>query len=155
MPNLCMRTYPNTLLHASGRAAINCHGNRKVLKGHPWGISEAAFGDRDPNGLFQYEGFGAPGLALRRYTIQRWLISSYSTFLSLGVETQVAMKNIYRMKDRNWLGRYGFYESAEIKVNGQSGSAANPSTPRWVAHHQRLILLPIPNLLTSYEMHQR
>lgn len=155
MPNLWMRTYPNTLLHASGRAAINFHANREVLKGHPWGISEAAFGDRDPNGLFQYEGFGAPGLALRRYTIQRWLISSYSTFLSLGIETQVAMKNIYRMKDRNWLGRYGFYESAEIKVNGQSGSAADRMTRCWMAHHQGMILLAISNLLTSSEMHQR
>src|SRR5260370_35461353 len=85
MPNLWMRTYPNTLLHASGRAAINFHANREVRKGHPWGISEAAFGDRDPNGLFQYEGFGAPGLARRRYTIQWWRISSYSPFLSLVV----------------------------------------------------------------------
>ncbi len=155
MPNLWMRTYPNTLLHSSGRAAINFHANMEVLKDHPWGISEAAFGDRDPNGLFQYEGFGAPGLALRRYTMQRWLISSYSTFLCLGIETQAALKNIYRMKDRNWVGRYGFYESAEIKINGQSGSAADRITRCWMAHHQGMILLAISNLLTSSAMHQR
>jgi hypothetical protein len=155
MPNLWMRTYPNTLLHSSGRAAINFHANMEVLKDHPWGISEAAFGDRDPNGLFQYEGFGAPGLALRRYTMQRWLISSYSTFLCLGIETQAALKNIYRMKDRNWVGRYGFYESAEIKIDGQCGSAADRITRCWMAHHQGMILLAISNLLTSSAMHQR
>jgi len=31
------------------------------------------------------------------------------------------------MKDRNWFGRYGFYESAEIKVNGRSGSTSDES----------------------------
>ena len=155
MPNLWMRAHPNTLLHASGRAAIRFQANMEVVKDQPWGISEAAFGDRDPNRLFQYEGFGAPGLALRRYSMQRWLISPYSTFLALGIETQAALKNIYRMKDRNWLGRYGFYESAEIKVNGQSGSAADRITRCWMAHHQGMILLAISNLVTGSSMHQR
>ena len=155
MPNLWMRTYPNTLLHSSGRAAINFHADMEILKDRPWGISEAAFSDRDPNGLFQYEGFGAPGLALRRYTMQRWIISSYSTFLCLGIETQAALKNLYRMKDRNWLGRYGFYESAEINVNGQPTPAADRITRCWMAHHQGMILLAISNLLTSSAMHQR
>jgi hypothetical protein len=155
MPNLWMRAHPNTLLHASGRAAIRFHANMEVVKDQPWGISEAAFGDRDPNRLFQYEGFGAPGLALRRYTMQRCLISPYSTFLALGIETQAALKNIYRMKDRSWLGRYGFYESAEIKVNGRSGSAADHITRCWMAHHQGMILLAISNLVTGSSMHQR
>jgi cyclic beta-1,2-glucan glucanotransferase len=155
MPNLWMRTHPNTLLHSSGRAAINFHANMEVLKDQPWGISEAAFSDRDPNGLFQYEGFGAPGLALRRYTMQRWIISSYSTFLCLGIETQAALKNLYRMKDRNWVGRYGFYESAEIKINGQPNPADDRITRCWMAHHQGMILLAISNLLTSSTMHQR
>jgi cyclic beta-1,2-glucan synthetase len=155
MPNLWMRTYRNTLLHSSGRAAINFHANMEVLKDQPWGISEAAFNDRDPNGLFQYEGFGAPGLALRRYTMQRWIISCYSTFLSLGIETHAALKNLFRMKDRNWVGRYGFYESAEIKINGQPDPAADRITRCWMAHHQGMILLAISNLLTSSAMHQR
>jgi hypothetical protein len=155
MPNLWMRAHPNTLLHASARAAIKFHANMDVLKDHPWGISEAAFSNRDPNRLFQYEGFGAPGLALRRYTMQRWLISPYSTFLCLGVETQAALRNIYRMKDRNWLGNYGFYESVEIKVNGRPESAADRITRCWMAHHQGMTLLAISNLLTGSTMHQR
>lgn len=155
MPNLWMRAHPNTLLHESGRAAIQFHANMELLKDQPWGISEAAFGDRDPNRLFQYEGFGAPGLALRRYTMQRWLISPYSTFLGLGIETQGALKNIYRMKERNWLGRYGFYESAEIKVNGRPDPAADRITRCWMAHHQGMILLAISNLVSGSTMHQR
>jgi cyclic beta-1,2-glucan synthetase len=155
MPNLWMRVYPNTLLHNSARAAIKFHAGMEVLKGHPWGISEAGFGDRDPNRLFQYEGFGAPGLALRRYTMQRWVISPYSTFLCLGAETQAALKNIYRMKERNWVGPYGFYESAEIKVAAGPGSAADRITQCWMAHHQGMILLAISNLLTRSAMQQR
>jgi cyclic beta-1,2-glucan synthetase len=155
MPNLWMRAHPNTLLHVSGRAAIKFHANMEVLKDQPWGISEAAFGDRDPNRLFQYEGFGAPGLALRRYTMQRWLISPYSTFLGLGIETHLALKNIYRMKDRNWLGRYGFYESAEIRVNGRPDPSADRVTRCWMAHHQGMILLAISNLVSGSTMHQR
>jgi cyclic beta-1,2-glucan synthetase len=155
MPNLFMRTYPNTLLHGSARAAIKFHANMEALKDQPWGISEAAFGDRDPNRLFQYEGFGAPGLALRRYSMQRWLVSPYSTFLSLGIETHAALKNLYQMKERHWSGRYGFYESAEIKVNGQPGPAADRITRCWMAHHQGMILLAISNQLTGSTMHQR
>jgi cyclic beta-1,2-glucan synthetase len=127
----------------------------EVLKDHPWGISEAAFGDRDPNRLFQYESFGASGLALRRYSLQRWLVSPYSTFLCLGIETQAALKNLYRMKDRNWLGHYGFYESAEVNVNGRPGPAADRITRCWMAHHQGMTLLAISNLLTRSTMHQR
>jgi cyclic beta-1,2-glucan glucanotransferase len=155
MPNLWMRVYANTLLHSSARAAINFHARMEVLKDHPWGISEAGFGDRDPNRLFQYEGFGAPGLALRRYTMQRWVISPYSTFLCLGIETQTALKNIFRMKERHWLGRYGFYESAEIKVAVGPGSGADRITRCWMAHHQGMILLAISNLLTRSTMQQR
>ena len=155
MPTLFMRTYPNTLLHASARAAIKFHANMEALKDHPWGISEAAFSDRDPNRLFQYEGFGAPGLALRRYSVQRWLVSPYSTFLSLGIETHAALKNLYRMKERNWFGRYGFYESAEIKVNGRPAPLADRITRCWMAHHQGMILLAISNQLTGSTMHQR
>ena len=154
MPSLWMRTYPNTLLHSSARTAIKFHENMETLKGHPWGISEAAFSDRDPNGLFQYEGFGAPGLSLRRYSMPRWIISPYSTFLSLGIETQAALKNLYRMKERNWIGRYGFYESAEIKMNGGSDSG-DRITRCWMAHHQGMILLAISNLLSRSAMHQR
>ena len=154
MPTLWMRTPPSTLLHASARTAINFHSSMEILKDHPWGISEAAFSDRDPNRLFQYEGFGAPGLALRRYSKQRWIISCYSTFLCLGTETQTALKNLYRMKDRDWLGRYGFYESAEIKIDGGSDSG-DRITRCWMAHHQGMILLAISNLLTGSAMQRR
>jgi len=154
MPGLWMRAHRNTLLHSSARTAIRFHESMETLKGHPWGISEAAFSDRDPNGLFQYEGFGAPGLALRRYSMPRWIISPYSTFLSLGIETQAALKNLYRMKERKWIGRYGFYESAEIKINGGSDSA-DRITRCWMAHHQGMILLAISNLLSRSAMHQR
>jgi len=87
--------------------------------------------------------------------MQRWIISSYSTFLSLGIETHAALKNLYRMKDRNWAGRYGFYESAEIKINGRPNPDADRITRCWMAHHQGMILLAISNLLTSSTMHQR
>jgi len=154
MPSLWMRAYPNTLLHTSGSTAIRLHEGMEALKGHPWGISEAAFSDRDPNGLFQYEGFGAPALSLRRYTMPRWIVSPYSTFLSLGIETQAALKNLYHMKGRRWIGRYGFYESAEIRINGGSGSG-DRITQCWMAHHQGMILLAISNLLSHSAMHQR
>jgi cyclic beta-1,2-glucan synthetase len=155
MPTLWMRTYPNTLLHASARAAVKFHAEMETLTDHPWGISEAAFSVRDPNGLFQYEGFGAPGLALRRYSVQRWLISPYSTFLCLSTDAPVAIKNLYRMKDRDWFGRYGFYESAEIKINGDPNSSSDRITRCWMAHHQGMNLLAISNLLTRSMMHRR
>jgi hypothetical protein len=155
MPNLWMRTYPNTLLHASARSAVKFHAELEPLRNHPWGISEAAFSVRDPNGLFQYEGFGAPGLALRRYSMQRWLISPYSTFLSLSTDAPAALKNLYHMKDRNWFGRYGFYESAEIKINGNPDSSADRITRCWMAHHQGMNLLAVSNLLTRSMMHRR
>jgi cyclic beta-1,2-glucan synthetase len=155
MPNLWMRAYPNTLLHSSERTAIEFHANIEALKDHPWGMSEAAFSDRDPNRLFQYEGFGAPGLAVRRYPAQRWLVSPYSTFLCLGIETHLALKNIYKMRDRHWFGSYGFYESAEITINGRPGAAADRVTRCWMAHHQGMILLAISNLLTGSAMQQR
>lgn len=155
MPNLWMRTHPNTLLDVSARVAVRFHQAMDALRGLPWGISEAAFSERDAHGLFQYAGFGAPGLALRRYSTEKRIISPYSSFLALGVETQAALKNIYRMKQRNWSGTYGFYESAEIEWKGNPQEKPDKITRCWMAHHQGMILLAISNLLSRSLMHRR
>ncbi len=71
------------------------------------------------------------------------VISPYSTFLALGVQTSQALANLRRMAAMGWVGAYGFYEAADYIE-----SPRKPELVReWMAHHQGMSLLAITNLL--------
>ena len=88
MPGLWMRTYPNTLLDNARTAAVRLQQIYAGEKGVPWGISESAYAKRDEGGIYQYQAFGLPRLALRNEESESLVISPYSTFLALQVDAQ-------------------------------------------------------------------
>jgi hypothetical protein len=73
------------------------------------------------------------------------VISPYSTFLALGVDSLAAVHNLRHMDAAGWVGAYGFYEAADY-----SGKPSKPALVReWMAHHQGMSLLAILNLLRN------
>ena len=143
MPALWMRSYPGTLLAQTQEAAV--HAQRAFARdlGIPWGISESGSAHKNESGDYHYFAYGIPRLALWFEATAGPVISPYSTFLALSVDPLGALSNLRRMDSERWVGKFGFYESADF-----TGSLRAPELTReWMAHHQGMSLLAIVNLL--------
>lgn len=143
MPSLWMRSFPDTLVSRTLSAVvrIQCRFGKRLRL--PWGISESGYGKVDSEGHYSYQAFGIPDIALKWDADAGPVISPYSSFLALGVDSVEALRNLRRMADAGWVGPYGFYEAADF-----TGGRENPVLVReWMAHHQGMSLLAISNLL--------
>jgi hypothetical protein len=109
----------------------------------PWGISESGFSRKDDAGHYQYQAFGIPQAALKFDATAGPVVSPYSSFLALGVDSLEALRNLHWMADAGWVGAYGFYEAADYACSPGSVVIVR----EWMAHHQGMSLLAILNLL--------
>jgi hypothetical protein len=148
MPVLWMRTFPNTLLDNSRIAAVRLQQIYAAEKGVPWGISESAYAKRDEAGNYQYQAFGLPRISLRTGEPEALVISPYSTFLALHVDSGAATHNLRRMVGDGWLGAFGFYEAADYSSSGRHSWRHRHELVRcWMVHHQGMSLLALANYL--------
>ncbi len=149
MPALWLKHFPRTLLESTLRGAVNCQ--RAFVERHkiPWGISEGACTAKNDSGHYEYHAFGVPQLAMKADIPKRIVITPYASALALAIQPVEALRNLQSMDARGWLGKYGFYESAEFKRNGESGETSFEVVHSWMAHHQGMILISICNLLTN------
>ncbi|MFZ0633914.1 MAG: glucoamylase family protein [Candidatus Acidiferrales bacterium] len=146
MPMLWMKTYPATLLETSMRAVVACQRAAVRAAGVPWGISESSCHLKDEGGNFQYHAFGIRALALSADLLDRLVIAPYATFLALGVDPAGAIENLRTMKEKGWLGAYGYYESADYGDGKSSAHDSCDVIPCWMAHHSGMSLLAAANL---------
>jgi cyclic beta-1,2-glucan synthetase len=155
MPSLWMRSYSRTLLERSRVAAVHSQQAYAASKGVPWGISESAHIQLDEAGNYQYHAFGLPHLALCKTEVNTLVISPYSTFLALATAPSAAMRNLRRMADMGWLGRYGFYEAADYgSVRYRFRQHPYQLVRCWMAHHQGMSLLALANFLKESVVQQ-
>ncbi len=149
MPLLWMRSYSGTMLDESVFAAVLCQQKYAKRRNIPWGISEAAFNERDREGIYQYRAYGLPGLAMDPNIPKDVVIAPYASFLALSVDVNSATHNLKRMREKGWFGRFGFYESADYSAGRASAGADYELVRCWMAHHQGMSLLAVCNLLTK------
>jgi cyclic beta-1,2-glucan synthetase len=143
MPSLWMQSYPDTLV--SRTLAATVHVQRAFGREHrlPWGISESGYAQKTEDGHYHYQAFGIPQIALKWDATAGPVVSPYSTFLALGIDSRDALRNLRRMAGNGWIGAYGFYEAIDY-----SQSTREPQLVReWMAHHQGMSLLAVLNLL--------
>jgi cyclic beta-1,2-glucan synthetase len=152
MPALWMRTYPDTLLDNSLRSVVACQRKATKHKHIPWGISESAHSEKDDAGNYQYHAFGLRALALCPTMHRGLVISPYSTFLALTVDTSRALENLRVMEQMGWQGSLGYYESADFSPTRVQNSGDYELVRCWMAHHQGMIMLSICNLLAGSAM---
>jgi hypothetical protein len=155
MPMLWMRSYPNTLLEQAATTAVFAQKTRVEVQGIPWGISECSFAERDPNGRYGYRAFGVPELALSRLEPDDLVVSPYSSFLALVVDAAGAVANLRDMKERGWLGAYGFYEACDFTPTRIKGGEDREHIVCWMAHHQGMSLVAAANALCNSSMQRR
>jgi hypothetical protein len=143
MPALWMRSYPDTLISRTLCACVRVQRAFARNLNIAWGISESGGSPKDDLGHYHYQAYGIPQIALWVEAAAGPVISPYSSFLALGVDSVDALRNLRRMASMGWSGAFGFYEAADF-----SGPSRKPVLVReWMAHHQGMSLLAILNLL--------
>jgi cyclic beta-1,2-glucan synthetase len=155
MPLLWMRTYPNTLLDDVTQKAVQSQQKYAEMKSIPWGISEASCSKINGSGHYHYEAFGIPGMAVSRDLSRDLVVSPYSSFLSLQVDTKGAVENIRKIKDLGWLGQYGFYEAADFTASRLKPGNTFEVVKCWLAHHQGMSLMSVANTLCNGSSQRR
>ncbi|MGC1782014.1 MAG: glucoamylase family protein [Acidobacteriaceae bacterium] len=150
MPCLWMQTSPDTLLAQSLPMAVQAQREYVARRRMPWGISEAGHSARDPQGNYQYHAFGVPALAISPPPEGALVIAPYATVLALEADPRGALANLVNMEKLGWLGRFGFYESADYSADRRPKDGSKYVLVRsWMAHHQGMSLLAITNFLAG------
>ena len=149
MPTLWLKHFPETLLENGVRSAVDAQ--RFFVGSHqiPWGISEGACATKNDSGHYEYHAFGVPQIALKANLPKRIVITPYASALALTIRPLLAVQNLGAMSEAGWLGKFGFYESAEYKSAAGSEKGRFEIVHTWMAHHQGMILMSICNLLTD------
>jgi hypothetical protein len=148
MAVIWMKSHPDTLLDRAVRGVVRAQQSYATNRRVPWGISEAAYSQRDKDGNYQYSAFGVPGLALSVSRQGTLVISPYSTCLALLVDPVTAVENLRRMARKHWLSDYGFYESADYTARARRRflPPKYELVHSWMAHHQGMSLVAICNV---------
>lgn len=150
MPSLWMQTSPDTLLAQSLPMAVRAQREHIGGKRMPWGISESSHSARDRDGNYQYQAFGIPRLAVSPPPEDALVIAPYASVLALETDPAASLNNLANMEALGWLGKFGFYESADYSANREPRDGSKYVLVRsWMAHHQGMSLMAIANLLTD------
>jgi cyclic beta-1,2-glucan synthetase len=155
MPRIVLPSEPDTLLGESDRVAVELHRRYHQGEARIWGISESAYGERDPEFRFRYRAFGVPGLGLRRGLAEDLVIAPYASALALAVDPVAAQANLKRLDELGAGGRYGLWEALDLtpeRVAGRPGGFAPVNA--FMAHHQGMVLCAITNRLLD-DVHVR
>ena len=149
MPNLNLQRYEGSILDEASQFAIMSQIEYVKKLDLPWGISESAFNLKDLNNNYQYKAFGIPWLGFKRGLENDFVISPYSTFLSLEYAGKLAVNNLRWLEAEGLLGKFGFYESIDYTKTRLTKGEEKAIVKTYMAHHQGLIILSINNYLNN------
>ena len=136
MPQLFLPLYRDSFAYESLAFALSV----QRAKGTPWGISESGYYSFDSEMNYQYKANGIQSLALRRISKDEDIRSPYSTYLSLCMLGNTALKNLKAFESRGMYGKYGMYEALDF--NNDSGGVCVKS---YMAHHVGMSVIAILN----------
>jgi len=155
MPLLFMKTPENTLLGASVKRAVRIQQAYGRERRVPWGVSEAAYSAYDDCQGRRYQAFGIPALAMKKMRASDLVIAPYATLLALTIDPMAALGNLLLMASKNWLGRFGYYESIDCRPRAADGVTRPVVVPVFMAHHQGMSLIALGNALFDNVMQHR
>jgi len=155
MPRLLLRGEPETLLGISERVAVDIQRRYGLMHGLPWGVSESAYAERDPEHRYRYQAFGTPGLGLKRGLSRDQVVAPYASALALAVAPGHATANLRQLTALGAEGRYGMWEALDFTPERVPANARFTPVIAYMAHHQGMMMCAIANLLMNDVMVRR
>jgi cyclic beta-1,2-glucan synthetase len=163
MPNLLMRSFPNTLLDESSRMVVRKQREYAEGRSVPWGISESAYNVVDRHETYQYKAFGVPGLGLKRGLGDELVVSPYASALAATIAPVAVAANLRRLSAAGLDGEYGLFESIDYTKRETEGHEDKPPEDHtqgviiqtFFAHHAGMTLIALGNALNNGVMVER
>ncbi len=155
MPRLFLPGYENTLLEQACHAAVSRQMEYGRQRHVPWGISESCYNAVDMNQVYQYRGFGVPGLGFKTGLADDLVIAPYAAALALTVVPQDACRNLQTLSGNGFLGEYGLYEAIDYTPSRVLPGTDYAIVRSFMAHHQGMSLLSIAHALLDRPMQRR
>lgn len=147
MPEIFMKSPENSLINESLKYALWCQRRYASSLNRPYGISESGYYSFDPSLSYSYMAHGVPKTGLRRGLESDYVVSPYSTYLSLGYAPKEGMENLNRLKSYGMYSRYGFYEALDFTY--PEGGKEPEVVKSYMAHHVGMSILSAENVLTG------
>ncbi len=155
MPRLLLKALPGTLVAEAARTAVARQVEYGRQRGVPWGISESAYCAQYPDGDYQYQSFGVPGLGLKRGLERDLVVAPYATAMATMVDPREAIRNFARLEAEGGLGHFGFYEAIDYTADRLKPGARSNVVRSYMAHHQGMSLVALTNALMGDLMPRR
>ncbi|MGZ8314470.1 MAG: GH36-type glycosyl hydrolase domain-containing protein [Telluria sp.] len=155
MPLLVMPNYQNTLLDQTYHSIIKAQIDYARQVNVPWGISESGYNAVDGSMNYQYHAFGVPGTGMKRGLADDLVIAPYASMMGLMVNPEAAVKNLQRMAELGFMGKYGFYEAIDYTATRLPRGQTFAIVKSFMAHHQGMGFLAISYLLHNRPMQRR
>ncbi len=155
MPQLVMPSYPDTLLDRTAQHVVSAQIAYGERSGVPWGISESGYNSVDVRLNYQYRAFGVPGLGLRRGLGQDLVVAPYASTMALMVAPGAACRNLQRLSEQGFGGRFGLYEAIDYTPARVPRGQEHVLVRSFMSHHQGMALLSLDYLLRGQPMQQR
>lgn len=152
MPNIFIPSPKGSVDYEALRFCLRCQ--RKRAGARPFGVSESGFYAFDGALNYQYKAHGIQMLGLKRGLDREYVVSPYSSFLTLITAPEASVKNLKRLEKIGATGQYGFYEAVDYTKKRCSGSEFR-IVRSFMAHHVGMSILSVANALRSNIMQQR
>ncbi len=150
MPELFLKSPEGSLSYESLRYALGVQKRYAKRLGRPYGVSESGFYSFDPALNYRYEAHGVPATGIKRGLGDSYVVSPYSTYISLGCSPSSGAENLRKLAEMGMRGAYGLYEALDLT------SSDSPEPVRsYMAHHVGMSLLGCVNVLNGGIMQKR
>ena len=146
MPELFIKSPESSLMYESLKYALWCQKSYAQSLNRPYGISESGYYAFDSMLSYRYMAHGVPKTGLKRGLWADYVVSPYSTYLSLGYSPAAAMENLSKLREYGMYSRYGFYEALDFTSRSRSGSEPE-AVKSYMAHHVGMSIIAAVNAL--------
>lgn len=141
MPEIFLKSPQSSISYESLRYALWCQKSYAASLSRPYGISESGYYSFDSELNYRYMAHGAPKTGVKRGLESDYVVSPYSTYLTLGYSLHAGMDNLHRLKKYGLYSRYGFYEALDF-TKGEPEAVKS-----YMSHHVGMSILSCLNVL--------
>lgn len=153
MPELFLKSPEGSVFSESLKYALMCQRSYAQEAARPYGISESGYYAFDGSLSYRYMAHGVPKTGLKRGLWTNYVVSPYSSYISLGYAASAGIENLNRLKKYGMYSRYGFYEALDFTAPDSKGE---PETVKsYMAHHVGMSIIALMNILGDGIMQKR
>lgn len=146
MPCIFLESPDGSLQRESLKYALRRQISYAESMHRPYGISESGYYSFDSSLSYRYLAHGVPGTGVKRGLESDYVVSPYSTYISMELAPQQGMQNLKTLKKYGMYSRYGFYEALDFTPPGSKSS--EPAVVKsYMSHHVGMSILAAVNLL--------